>query len=137
MTDGTGILDTNVVIAASSPGFDLTLLPEVQLITAVTLGELSAGPLVARSAEELRVRQARLQMIEELHRGNVLPYDAAAARIYGGVYADVATAANRSLRRRIADLQIAAIAILHRLPLYTINVADFRAIRGLQVVPLT
>jgi predicted nucleic acid-binding protein len=67
---------------------------------------------------------------------DALPFDADAARHYGAVYAAV-IAANRTPRRRIADLLIACVAIANQLPLYTINPADFAGLDHLlRVVPV-
>ncbi len=58
-----GILDTSTVIwlpRLSNPA----LLPAEPLITAVTLAELSVGPLVARTDQERAARQAHLQQAE-------------------------------------------------------------------------
>ena len=58
-----GVLDTSAVIAL--PGLPSTAgLPDVPLITAVTLAELSVGPLVASAAKERAARQAVLQQAE-------------------------------------------------------------------------
>jgi predicted nucleic acid-binding protein len=46
-------------------------------------------------------------------------------------------AAGRKPRRRIADLMIASIAIVNRMPVYTINPADFAGLdQLLTVVPI-
>ena len=66
-----------------------------------------------------------------------LPFDAQAARHYGPVYAAV-FAANRTPRRRLADLMIACVAMAHGLPLYTGNPDDFVGLdRLVTVVPVT
>lgn len=128
-----GLLDTSVVIEAGMSGFDEDSLPAISLISSVTLGELSTGPLLASTPNDAAKRLRRLQATEQTYAEFVLPYDAAAARVYGTVVADVVQL-GRSHRRRISDLQIAAIAIANALPLYTINVDDFRGIRDLEVV---
>ena len=133
--DTEGILDTSVVIDAAAGRIDLAELPDSRWITAVTLGELSAGPLVATSADERARRQAVLQEIEAQYSGSALPYDEAAARASGRVIADVRQA-GRQPRRRTADLMIAAIAISRGLPLYTTNGDDFLGISKLHVVPV-
>ena len=58
-----GVLDTNTVIMLSRVT-DATTLPEEPLITAVTLAELSVGPLVASTDAERAARQAHLQQAE-------------------------------------------------------------------------
>jgi predicted nucleic acid-binding protein len=135
MTLPAGILDTCVVIELGS-GIDDQELPDEQAITAVTLGELSVGPLVAADADERSRRQLRLQVVETRFADATLPYDAAAARVFGRVMA-AALARGRRSRVRVSDFQIAAIAITHGLPLYTINVEDFRSVDDLRLMPVT
>ncbi len=62
-----------------------------------------------------------------------LPFDAAAARSYGLVYAAV-RAAERQPRRRLADLLIAATAHANSLPLLTRNPDDFAGLEHLLAV---
>ena len=125
-----GILDTSTVILLPRIE-DPMLLPDEPLITAVTLAELSVGPLVASSDEERAARQAHLQQAEADFEP--LPFDANAARAFG----QVAAALRRSGRKTSArsyDAMIAATAIANELPLYTCNPADFGDIDGLEVV---
>ena len=72
-----GILDTSTVILLGrieDPG----ALPDESVVSAITLAELSVGPLVARSEQEREARQAHLQQAEADFE--TLPFDAAAAR---------------------------------------------------------
>jgi len=62
----------------------------------------------------------------------VLPYDVAAARVYGQVRARLESA-GRPLAD--ADLQIAATALLHDLEMVTGNVKHFRRVPGLRISP--
>ena len=110
-------------------------MPEQRWISSVTLGELSVGPLAAATPDERAQRQLRLQVVEATFARSILPYDADAARTFGRVVADV-LAAGRTSRTRTSDLQSAAIAIRHDLPLPTLNINDFRGIKDLQVVPV-
>lgn len=55
-----GVLDTSAVILLPLIT-DASSLPSEPLITAVTLDELSAGPLVAADGRERAARQAHLQ----------------------------------------------------------------------------
>lgn len=129
-----GILDTNVVIALGR--LDADELPDEQAITTITLGELSVGPLIAGDPSERARRQARLQAVEHDFGESMLPYDQAAARAFGAVMAG-ALARGRTSRGRVSDFQIAAIALANRLPLYTVNVADFEGIDGLDLRPVS
>ncbi len=125
-----GILDTNTVILLPRLT-DPAALPRTPSITTVTLAELSVGPLVARTDEERAARQAHLQQAESDFEP--LPFDAAAARAFGQVAADLRSA-GRKPRARAYDALIAAIAVSRRLPVFTVNPSDFSNIRHLDVV---
>jgi predicted nucleic acid-binding protein len=126
-------LDTSTVIALRDIT-DPAALPAESLITAVTLAELSAGPLVARDERERAARQAHLQEAEADF--DPLPFDRASARAFGQVAASL-RASGRKTAARTYDALIAATAMAHQLPVYTCNPADFDKIDGLQVVPVT
>ena len=124
-----GILDTSVVIVlAETP---VGRLPRVSSITAVTLAELSAGPLLAKSDEAKRKRQGNLQVAEASFEA--LPFDAASARAFGEVSASLRSE-GRKHSARTHDAMIAATALANGLPLYTCNPDDFRGIEGLDVI---
>jgi predicted nucleic acid-binding protein len=125
-----GILDTSTVILLPRID-DATLLPEEPLITAITLAELTVGPLVATSDEERSARQAHLQQAEADF--DPLPFDANAARAFGQVAASLRRS-GRKPTARAYDAMIAATAIANELPLYTCNPTDFANIAGLDVV---
>jgi hypothetical protein len=120
-----GLLDTSVVIDLDR--IDARLLPDETAIAAITLAELSAGPHATDDADERARRQDRL--LWAATTWDPLPFDAAAARAYGLVFA-AATASDRTGRRRLADLLIAATAVANGLPLYTRNPEDFGALSG-------
>lgn len=109
---------------------EVTDLPDEPLITAVTLAELSVGPLIATEDDERAARQARLQQAEADF--DPLPFDAEAARAFGRVAASLRQA-GRKVQVRAYDAMIAAIAVANRLPLYTVNPADFEGIAGLDM----
>jgi len=126
---GRGILDTSTVILLGRID-DATVLPAEPLITAVTLAELSVGPLVAADRAERAARQARLQQAEADFEP--LAFDAAAARAFGRVAASL-RGAGRKVQARSYDAMIAATAISNDLPLYTVNPDDFQGIDGLDL----
>ena len=105
-------------------------MPEEPLITAVTLAELSVGPLVATTRKERSSRQAVLQHAEADFEP--LPFDAEAARAFGRVAASL-RAAGRKVGARGYDAMIAATAMARDLPLYTIHPADFAGIDGVDL----
>lgn len=125
-----GILDTSTVILLGRLA-DATALPAEPLITAVTLAELSVGPLVADRESERVARQALLQQAEADF--DPLPFDASAARAFGRVAASLRRS-GRKASARAYDAMIAATAVANDLPVYTCNPADFSGIDGLDVV---
>jgi len=125
-----GILDTSTVILLRGIA-DPLMLPEEPLITAVTLAELSVGPLVADDEEERAARQAHLQQAEADF--DPLPFDAPAARAFGQVAASLRRS-GRKVAARSYDAMIAAIALANDLPVHTCNPTDFDGIDGLTVI---
>jgi predicted nucleic acid-binding protein len=109
-------------------------LPRVPLISAITLAELSVGPLVATDDVEQAVRQGHLQQAEADFEP--LPFDADAARAFGGVAASLRRA-GRKVAARSYDAMIAATAVANQLPLYTVNPNDFAGIDALDVRAVT
>ena len=125
-----GVLDTSTLILLHQVG-DPTTLPDEPVITAVTLAELSVGPLVAKDASERAARQAHVQQAEADF--DPIPFDAAAARAFGAVAASLRRA-GRKPASRAYDAMIAATAIANDLPVYTCNPADFAGIDALDLV---
>ncbi len=128
MSDERGLIDTNVVLLLGR--LDPADLPDEPLLSAVTMAELSVGPLIADDAAERAARQAHLQQAEADFAP--LPFDAAAARAFGAVAAELRRA-GRKRSARAFDALIAATAIAQGLPLYTCNAADFEGIGGLDL----
>jgi predicted nucleic acid-binding protein len=81
-----GVLDTSTLILLSRLE-DATALPAEPLITAITLAELSVGPLVVASPTERAARQAHVQQAEADF--DPLHFDAAAASAFGRVAASL------------------------------------------------
>ncbi len=123
------MLDTSTVIRLGDVA-DESQLPDDSVITSVTLAELAVGPLMAPDGQERAARQAHLQQAEADF--DVLPFDAAAARAFGGVAASLRAAGRKPAARAHDDL-LAAIAIANDLPVFTCNPADFVGIDGLDV----
>jgi len=124
-----GLLDTSVVIHFERVR-DPSHLPAVPAISAITLAELSVGPLTAATPGEAAVRQMRLQEAETTY--DPIPFDAFAARVFGVVSAGLRQSGRTTTSRRF-DALIAATAIAYGLPLYTMNPDDFAGIEGLDV----
>jgi tRNA(fMet)-specific endonuclease VapC len=127
-----GVLDTSTVILLPYIA-DAATLPDQPLITAVTLAELSVGPLVAHDERERAARQAHLQQAEADFLP--LPFDASAARAFGRVAASLRRVGRKPAARSY-DAMIAATAIANDLPVYTANPDDFRQIDELEVVAI-
>lgn len=132
MVDGAGLLDTSTVILLSRLR-DPDALPPVPWISAITLAELSVGPLVASDDRERAARLAHLQQAEADF--DPLPFDSDAARAFGQVAASLRRS-GRKPTARAYDAMIAAIAIAREMPLYTCNPEDYRGIDGLTVVAI-
>jgi len=126
-----GVLDTNAVVLLER--LDPADLPAEPVITAITLAELSLGPLAAQDPDEQAARQVRLQEAESAF--DPLPFDAAAARAFGRVAASLRKEGRRAQARAL-DALIAATAIANSLPVYTCNARDFERIDGLHVVAI-
>jgi predicted nucleic acid-binding protein len=122
-----GLIDTSVVIDLESVAPDT--LPSELSIAAVTLAELAAGPHATDDPTERARRQERLQRTEATF--DAIPFDAAAARAYGRVYAEVAAAGRKARGKRALDLLIAATALAAELTLYTRNPSDFDGLGAL------
>ena len=128
--DELGLLDTSTLILLPRLR-DPEVLPGRPLISAITLAELSVGPLVATSEVERAARLAHLQQAEADF--DPLPFDGAAARAFGQVAASLRRSGRRASARAY-DAMIAAVALANGLPLYTCNPGDFASIDGLTVI---
>jgi len=125
-----GLLDTSTVILLTRLE-DPALLPDEPLISAITLAELSVGPLVARTPDEQARRQAHLQQAEADF--DPLPFGAAEARAFGQVAASLRRKGRKPAARAF-DAMIAAVAVANEIALYTCDPDRFAGIDGLNVV---
>ncbi len=126
--DSKGLLDTNVLVHRQRVAEDM--LPDLVAISAVTLAELSAGPhhVVGTDPGSSRERAARIAFLQRTENEfDPIPFDVAAARVFGQMVGAV-IAAGRRPRLRLADLMIAATASAHSLPLYTMDPDDFHGL---------
>lgn len=121
-----GLLDTSVLV--DHPSIDPAKLPQESAIAAITLAELTAGPHATLDDVERARRQDRLLWVASTW--DPLPFDSAAARAYGLVFA-ASRRAGRSGRTRVADLLIASTALANDLPVFTRNPADFAGLEDL------
>ncbi len=125
--EGRGLVDTSVVIGVDE--VDTALLPPKISISSLTLAELTSGPHAVSDPLERARRQHRLQRFET--GVDAVAFDAACARAYGPVYVAVVSTGRKARGSRAVDLMIAATALAHDLPLYTLNAKDLRGLEGL------
>jgi predicted nucleic acid-binding protein len=119
-----GILDTSVFIASETHRpLDASLIPDEVATTVITLAELNAGVLAARTAE---IRAGRLRTLDAVADLTALPVDEEAARVWALLRVHLAETGRRV---RINDLWIAAIAASKHLPVVTQD-DDFDALVG-------
>jgi predicted nucleic acid-binding protein len=126
MTAGRVLLDTSALIDLEH--LDLGRLADaVPVVSAVTVAELAFG----LDTEDLIERRARTDRYYAVLRDlPVLPFDLAAAQLYGTM-ASMVRRAGRNPRPRRMDLQIAATAGANAVPLITRNPADFAGLERL------
>src|SRR3954453_3914531 len=101
-----GLIDTSVVVDLGQIHADR--LPIEVAISSITLAELAAGPHATSDRDERARRQDRLQRVEATF--DPLPFDLAASRAYGRVYAAVTARGRKARGRRAVDLLIASVA---------------------------
>ena len=124
ITPAAGVLDTSVfIVAQSGRQLDDLLIPEQVATTVVTLAELHAGVLAAKTSE---IRAQRLATLEAVADIETLPVDDDAARMWARLRIHLAETGRRV---RINDLWIAAIAASQALPVVTQD-EDFAALDG-------
>ena len=124
---GRGLLDTSVVIALGELSLDR--LPRKTAISTLTLAELTAGPYAVSDDLERARRQNRLQRFES--GVDTLAFDSNCARAYGSVYVATTVAGRKARGSRAVDLMIAATALAHDLPLFTMNADDLHGLESL------
>lgn len=124
---GSGLLDTSVLVDLTVEEVFLAL-PSTSSISALSIAELSVGPVLARDPVHAAQRQRRLEQV--LERYDALPFDTDAAESYAQVVAAISVA-GKNHRSRIVDLMIAATSLSRSLPLYTRNAKDLVGLGGI------
>lgn len=127
-----GLLDTSTFIHSERIRNPEAVLPAEVCLSAVSLAELSLGPLLTDDAEEQARRQQHVQLAAEVP---VLPFDSACALAFAPIAAHLRARGSKS-RARAYDALIAATAIANGLPLYTGNPRDFEGLPGLDLCPV-
>ncbi|MEV0332144.1 type II toxin-antitoxin system VapC family toxin [Nocardia sp. NPDC050717] len=118
------LLDTSVLIDYAEIHTGLPSDADAA-ISAVSLAELAAG--IHATKDPVRQVQRQLQFQWVVRTFDPLPFDAETALVYGSL-ALLVKQIGRKPRGRVADLQIAATAVQHALPLYTRNPDDFKGL---------
>jgi tRNA(fMet)-specific endonuclease VapC len=122
------LIDTNIAIHArdgAEPVLDKLAEHEgAVLLSALSLAELERG--VYKSAGHTALRRARLETL--LQAIPVLPFDAAAAKAYGRIIAEIGWAKGRDFDRMIGAHALASGSLL-----VTANLSDFSDIPGLKI----
>ena len=128
------ILDSSLLIADERENFDLpTWLrgrrPEPVAASAITLSELWFG--IEVETDSARRRRRRRWLERTFRRLEIVPLDAAVARVHARLWAQLSEAG-----RMIGphDLIVAATALHRRWEVATFNTAEFRHVRGLHVI---
>jgi predicted nucleic acid-binding protein len=118
------VLDTSVLIGGETipAGIETS-------ISAISISELHFGLLVAGDDEARALRAARLGLIEARFP-NPLPLDDRVARALGRLKATVAQRGGQP-RRRVADLAIAATAMVHGAILISADIEDLKLVSDL------
>jgi predicted nucleic acid-binding protein len=128
------MIDTSVLLDIEH--IESSALPDALTISAITLAELAAGTHAATEPQVRARRQDRLQRAEATFAP--IPFDTAAARAYGRIYASVVATGRKARGRRALDLMIAATALAANLPLYTKDPSDFEGLAQLlEIVNVT
>ncbi len=131
---GRGLVDTSVAISLDE--VDAGRLPAEIAISALTLAELTSGPHAVADALERGQRQDVLQRFEA--EVESLAFDHKCVRAYGRVYAAITRTGRKARGARAVDLMIAATALAHNLPIYTLNAKDLHGLEDLlQIVDLS
>ena len=128
------LLDTDILSNLLKPAPSTALIaklasvpPEQQFTSSITLGELVYGAHRLQARTALLLERIETTLIPSLP---VLPFDAAAARRYGEVRAELE---QRGISPGDADLRIGAIALVRSLTVVTGNVRHFLRIPELSV----
>jgi len=120
-----GLADTSVFLASESGrALNFDQLPDELSVSVITLAELEAGVLAARSVAD---RAARLQTLERVAALEPLTVDAAAAAAWARLRVEIHQARRRV---NVNDLWIAAVALANDLPVVSQD-DDFTALSEL------
>ena len=120
------LLDTSAIIEPPSAA-QLRDHADELAVPVIAVGELHYGITATDDLVEQTRRRQRIRSILEVF--DVLPFDLLAAEYYGAL-ATLVREHGRNPRPRRMDLQIAATAVRHDIPLLTRNPDDFAGLEG-------
>lgn len=128
------ILDSSLLIADERERFNLSSglrsrPPEPVAVSAITVSELWFGVEVETDAA--RAKRRRRWLEKTFRRLEVVPMDAAWARVHARLWAELSGAGQMIGPH---DLIVAATAVHRRWAVGTFNADEFRRLRGLEVV---
>jgi len=126
-TSNRGLADTSVAVDRDSLA-SVASNTEIAIST-LTFAELLVGLHTASNDLMRARRRAHLLRIEGWVEA--LPFDFACARAWAQIYAAVERVGRKPRGSRAIDLMIAATALAHDLPLYTLNPKDLRGLEDL------
>ncbi len=121
------LIDTSILVDLKSS--ELLRLSAKVAISTLTVAELVKGHYAAVRDLDRERRRRHLHGVEATIEA--LPFDLGCARAFGRVAAAVERIGRRSRGSRSVDLMIAATALAHNLPLYTLNSKDLRGLEDL------
>ncbi len=109
-----GLVDTSVFVAIESGRrLDVDKLPDLSVISVITVAELHAGVLIAT---DTATRASRLSAMEAISEIEQLPIDAAVASAWASMRVRLAEVGRRI---NVNDLWIAATAVARDLTVFT------------------
>ncbi|MET0306577.1 MAG: PIN domain-containing protein [Solirubrobacterales bacterium] len=108
---------------------DRESLPEMVAVSALTFAELVGGLHVVEQGVTRMRRERHLRYVQA--SVEPLDFDLCCARAFGPVYEATARTGRKPRGARAVDLMIAATALAHRLPFYTLNAKDLRGLEQL------
>lgn len=121
------LIDTSILIDLKKS--ELFRLFAKVAISTLTVAELAKGRYAAVHGFDRERRRRHLHRVEATIEA--LPFDLGCARAFGPVAVAVEQIGRRSRGSRSVDLMIAATALAHNLPLYTLNPKDLRGLENL------
>jgi predicted nucleic acid-binding protein len=122
-----GLVDTSVFVAAERGANLDPILPEVVVVSVITVGELIAGVLAAADAS---TRAARLATLSLAQRFDPIDVDQDVAAAWARLRTELLA---RQRRMPVNDSWIAATAMALRIPVVTLD-DDYVEVPGLTVI---